>query len=125
VVLGAPDTLLDGADPAHAAALARVEALAAEGGRVVVLALAPGGLPAGDGRPQPLTAVALVAIHDEIRPDIAQTMRALSAAGVDVKVISGDQPQTVRNVAVRSGIPKAPGSKETGRTRMRSAAFAA
>ncbi|HEY2992562.1 MAG TPA: HAD-IC family P-type ATPase, partial [Methylomirabilota bacterium] len=124
-VLGAPDTLLDGADPAHAAALARVEALAAEGGRVVVLALAPGGLPAGDGRPQPLTAVALVAIHDEIRPDIAQTMRALSAAGVDVKVISGDHAQTVRNVAGRSGIPTAPVSTEAELTRLSGAAFEA
>ena len=125
LVLGAPDTLLDGADPAHAAALARVEALAAEGGRVVVLALAPGGLPAGDGRPQPLTAVALVAIHDEIRPDIAQTMRALSAAGVDVKVNSGDHAQTVRNVAGRSGIPTAPVSTEAELTRLSGAAFEA
>jgi len=123
LVLGAPDTLLDGADPAHAAALARVDALAAEGGRVVVLALAPSGLPAGDDRPRPLTAVALVAIHDEIRPDIAQTMSALSASGVEVKVISGDHARTVCNVAGRSGIPTAPVRTEAELTRLSGAAF--
>src|SRR6185436_15316626 len=87
-VLGSPDTLLDPTDAAQAGVLARVEAMTAEGARVVVLALAPAGLgeAAAGTRPAPLVALALVAIQDEIRADIAQTIRALTEHGVDVKV---------------------------------------
>jgi len=126
LVLGSPDTLLDAGDPAHAAALARVEALAREGARVVVLALAPAGLgeaPERDARPAPLVALALVAIHDEIRPDIAETIRALTDHGVEVKVISGDHPHTVASVAARAGIPTAPVTTEAELTRLSGAAF--
>ena len=123
LVLGSPDTLLDPRDPAHAAALARVEALAREGARVVVLARTPGGLGDGHTRPAPLVAVALVAIQDEIRPDIAETIRALTAHGVEVKVISGDHPQTVASVAARAGIPTAPVITEAELTRLNGAAF--
>jgi cation-transporting ATPase E len=89
---------------------------------VVVLALAPAGL-AGEARPSPLVALALVAIHDEIRPDIAGTIRALTAHGVDVKVISGDHPHTVASVAARAGIPTAPVITEAELTRLSGAAF--
>ena len=125
LVLGSPDTLLDPADPAHAAALARVEALTGEGARVVVLARAPVGLGevTADTRPAPLVALALVAIEDEIRADIAQTIRALTERGVDVKVISGDHPQTVGSVAARAGIPTAPVATEAELTRLSGPAF--
>jgi len=125
LVLGSPDTLLDPADAAHAAALARVEALTAEGARVVVLALAPAGLgeAAAGTRPAPLVALALVAIQDEIRADIAQTIRALTEHGVEVKVISGDHPRTVASVAARAGIPTAPVATETELARLTGAAF--
>jgi cation-transporting ATPase E len=125
LVFGAPDTLLDPADAAHAAALARVEALTAEGARVVVLARAPAGLGevAAGTRPAPLVALALVAIQDEIRPDIAETIRALIEHGVDVKVISGDHPHTVASVAARAGIPTAPVATEAELARLSGAAF--
>ncbi len=125
LVFGAPDTLLDPADAAHAAALARVEALTAEGARVVVLALAPAGLGevAAGTRPAPLVALALVAIQDEIRPDIAETIRALIEHGVDVKVVSGDHPHTVASVAARAGIPTAPVATEAELARLSGAAF--
>ncbi|HTO13919.1 MAG TPA: HAD-IC family P-type ATPase [Candidatus Binatia bacterium] len=126
LVLGSPDTLLDAADPAHAAALARVEALTRDGARVVVLGLAPAGLgeaAARDARPAPLVALALVAIHDEIRADIAETIRALTEHGVEVKVISGDHPHTVASVAARAGIPTAPVATEADLARLSGAAF--
>jgi len=124
LVLGSPDTLLDPAEARHAAALARVEKLTVHGARVVVLAQAPAGLgdPAAT-RPAPLVALALVAIHDEVRADIAETIRGLTAQGVDVKVISGDHPQTVSSVAARAGIPTAPVVTETELTRLTGAAF--
>jgi cation-transporting P-type ATPase E len=123
LVLGAPDTLLDPADPAHAAALARQETLTREGARVVVLARAPSGLGGGDARPTPLVALALVAIQDEIRADIAGTIAALTRQGVEVKVISGDHPHTVASVAARAGIPTSPVTTEAELTRLSGAAF--
>lgn len=111
LVLGSPDTLLDPADPGHRTVLARVETLTGEGARVVLLARALDGLaetPAGAARVAPLEPLALVVIHDEIRTDIADTMARLLAHGVEVKIISGDHPQTVRGVATRVGLPAAP-----------------
>ena len=122
-VLGSPDTLLDARDPTHAAALARVETLTREGARVVALALAPAGLGNGEARPTPLVALALVAIQDEIRPDIAATIRSLTEHGVEVKVISGDHPHTVASVAARAGIPAGPVITEVELTRLSGAAF--
>jgi cation-transporting P-type ATPase E len=127
LVLGAPDTLL-AADPAtHADLLTRVDALARQGARVVILAAAPEGLaaatPGAEGIGGGLVPLALVIIHDEIRPDIAATIGALTAAGVEVRVISGDHPETVREVAARAGIPTAPLLTETELAALAGAAF--
>jgi cation-transporting ATPase E len=122
LVLGSPDTLLDPADAVLAPVLARAEVLVREGARVVVFAVAPAGL--GEGaRPSPLEPVALVAIRDEIRGDVAATIAALTAQGVEVKVISGDHPETVRSVAARAGIPTTPVLTEAELTRLSGAAF--
>ena len=107
LVLGSPDTLLPAADPLHADVLARVEALARDGARVVVLATA-GGLEGAERIAGPLRPLALIVISDEVRADIAQTIAALTAGAVEVKVISGDHPETVRSVAGRAGLPTAP-----------------
>jgi cation-transporting P-type ATPase E len=127
LVLGAPDTLLGTDAGTHADLLARVDALTRQGARVVMLAAAPGGL--ADATPNaeriagPLGPLALVVIHDEIRPDIADTIGALTAAGVEVRVISGDHPETVRDVAARSGIPTGPLITEAELAPLTGAAF--
>ena len=43
-----------------------------------------------------LRPVLLVALSDELRPDAGQVMEALAAQGIDFKIISGDNPETVR-----------------------------
>jgi cation-transporting P-type ATPase E len=126
LVLGSPEMLLDPGEPAGAAAMARVEALAREGARVVALALAPAGLDERadhDRPPAPLVPLALVAIHDEVRSDIRATVAALVAQGVEVKIISGDHPETVRNVAGRAGLAIAPVLTEAELTRLTGAAL--
>lgn len=106
VVVGAPDVLLDPALESNRAILGRVAGFTEDGLRVVAAIAAPG----DDidavmhdqrlGRP-----VALAVIRDEIRPDIVDTMKAFGQAGVRVKVISGDNPDTVRAIAGRAGLP--------------------
>lgn len=48
-----------------------------------------------------------VAIRDEIRPTAEQTMRFFVEQGVELRVISGDDPRTVSAIAARAGVPLA------------------
>ena len=48
--------------------------------------------------------LALILIEDTIRPDALSTIEYFKSSGVDVKVISGDNPLTVSMVAKRAGI---------------------
>jgi cation-transporting ATPase E len=105
--LGAPE-ILAGGDPRVATA---VEAQAALGRRVVLIATAaaiardPDGTP--DGLPADLEPRALVLLEDSIRTDAPETLAYFVDQGVDVKVISGDHPETVAAVAGRAGVPGA------------------
>ena len=56
------------------------------------------------GRPEPL---GFVAIHDQIRATAAQTIGYFKEQGVDLKVISGDDPRTVSGIASQVGVPRA------------------
>jgi cation-transporting P-type ATPase E len=102
VYLGAPEVLLDGAHPDVAD---RVAGLAGEGHRVVLMATAPS--LSGDSPPVDLVPRALVLLSDEIRPDAKETLEYFQAQGVELKVISGDHPETVAAVARRAGVPGA------------------
>jgi cation-transporting P-type ATPase E len=55
-------------------------------------------LPAG------LEPLALVSLSDELRPKVQETLRELAAAHVDLKIISGDNPQTVAALARQAGL---------------------
>ena len=50
--------------------------------------------------------LALILIEDTIRPDAIETIDYFKNSGVNVKVISGDNPLTVSMVAKRAGIEK-------------------
>lgn len=56
------------------------------------------------GNPTPL---ALVLIMDKIRPEAPQTIKYFTEQGVTLKVISGDNVNTVSNIAKAAGIPNA------------------
>jgi cation-transporting ATPase E len=101
-LLGAPEILLklNYADYKEA-----VEAWAEKGCRVLLLARQDGPLgetPAGRLRP-----AALVLLSNKLRREAADTFRYFREQGVTVKVISGDNPVTVAEVARRAGIPDA------------------
>ena len=99
-LLGAPDVLLklDYADYRAA-----VEAWAEKGCRVLLLARQEGPLSeTAAGRLRP---AALVLLSNKLRREAADTFRYFAEQGVEVKVISGDNPVTVAEVARRAGIP--------------------
>ena len=59
----------------------------------------------GDELPKNLKPVGLIAIQDHIREDAFETIEYFRNNGVDIKVISGDNPLTVAEIAARAGIP--------------------
>lgn len=55
----------------------------------------------------PVRLLGAVAIRDQIRPTAARTMEYFREQGVDLLVISGDDPRTVSAIAARAGVPHA------------------
>jgi cation-transporting P-type ATPase E len=106
-VLGAPEALSARLDPPVPGP--DVAALTAQGLRVLVLghATAPqAALRDADGRPAlpELRPVAVVALADELRPHVAETIAQFTASGVGLKVLSGDDPRTVAALATQAGM---------------------
>lgn len=62
----------------------------------------------GQGNPQlpPLTPLAVVSLKDELRPQAQETISAFKQLGLQLKVISGDNPRTVAALAKQTGFPE-------------------
>ncbi|PJJ65618.1 HAD-IC family P-type ATPase [Compostimonas suwonensis] len=101
-----------GGDP-HARLRAQAVELAASGRRTLVLAHVPERLNAEHvdeerlpGAPSP---VALLTFRESIRPDARETLAYFAEQGVTVRVISGDNPQTVAAIAREVGLDASDG----------------
>ena len=102
--LGAPEVLL-GAE--HPEVLAQAEQLASAGSRVLLVARWVGDRPDPDAGVGVVEPAALVVIDQRLRPDAADTVAYFLEQGVEVKVISGDNPATVGAIAHQAGVPGA------------------
>jgi cation-transporting P-type ATPase E len=78
-----------------------------EGRRVIALADATEALPAQAGELPPggLRPLGLVVLAEELRPNVRETVSFLLEQGIEIKVLSGDSPQTVAAIARDVGIP--------------------
>ena len=78
-----------------------------EGRRVIALAAAHDSLPADAGElpPDGLTPLGLVVLAEELRPNVRDTVAFLLEQRIEIKVLSGDSPQTVAAIARDVGIP--------------------
>ena len=101
LILGAPERVINAAANAEAAERARV--LAEQGMRVLGFARASE-LPTSGQLNNNTEAQALIVLHDQIRPDIQDTLAAFREQHVALKVISGDNLETVRSIATASGM---------------------
>lgn len=61
----------------------------------------------GENIPSTMKAIALITITDNIREDAASTIEWFKENGVQIKIISGDNPVTVSEVARRVGVENA------------------
>jgi cation-transporting P-type ATPase E len=106
-VLGAPDVLQshlrsgDSLPP-------QARMWASQGRRVLLLACAPtADRPDSEGQPRVpdrLEPLGLVALSDELRHDAAHTLAEFAAVGVQLRLLSGDDPHTVRALALQAGM---------------------
>ncbi len=107
-VLGAPE-MIEGALENRDVLYPQAGEWASEGLRVLLFARgeAPsGGLDAQRPQlPQGLQALGLVALRDELRADARETILSFSEGGIVLKIISGDNPQTVAALAKQAGFP--------------------
>lgn len=104
-LLGAPEVLLSRMARVDEAILARVRTLTADGGRVVLFAFAGvDEVNAESGPPADLIPTHLAVLSERIRPDAPQTLAYFREQGVQVKVLSGDNPATAASVAEAVGL---------------------
>jgi len=83
----------------------RLDALAAQGYRLLALAdAAPDREVTGTCLPDQLRLLGIVAFEDPLRPGVEQAISACRAAGIRVKMITGDHPDTARSVARALGL---------------------
>ena len=61
----------------------------------------------GKDLPDDISVIGIALINDKIRPEAPRTLRYFADQGVEVKIISGDNPITVSNVAKRAGVKNA------------------
>ncbi len=97
--LGAPDFLLAADDPARAL----VERLSAGGKRLLAVVTSDAG-PDSGCLPAGTRTLAVIELEDEIRPDAAEILAYFAEQDVTLKVISGDNQDTVAAIAERAGL---------------------
>src|SRR5450830_5206 len=107
-VLGAPEMMA----PALRAGpdwRTQADAWAARGLRVVLFAGRPEPVAFSDGDrppelPDGMEALGLVCFSDELRPGVKKTLDEFTEAGIEVKIISGDNPRTLTALAMQAGV---------------------
>ena len=96
--LGAPEFLT----PEDRSLMEKVNQYSAEGLRVLLLASSK--VPEEDDSVEDVKPAALIVIEDQIRPEAKDTFAYFREQKVDIKVLSGDNPVTVSQIACKAGL---------------------
>ncbi|MDT8409570.1 MAG: HAD-IC family P-type ATPase [Wenzhouxiangellaceae bacterium] len=121
MIKGAPEVLIEHADSVlddgddgrehgidRDAWRQRLDTLAGEGYRLLALADARSNQQAAEGRlPEKLRLLGIIAFEDPVRAGVDQAIAACHSAGIRVKMITGDHPDTARTVARSLGLKDA------------------
>ncbi|WP_417316852.1 cation-translocating P-type ATPase [Emcibacter sp.] len=102
-VKGAPEALAKVCTPDHGTWLTQAERMAAEGYRVLAIA---GGKVDGQEADnlKGLQFIALVGLIDPVRPEVPDAVARCRGAGVDVRMVTGDHPETALAISRELGI---------------------
>ncbi|MDD1723777.1 MAG: calcium-translocating P-type ATPase, PMCA-type [Methanospirillum sp.] len=100
LVKGAPEII--GAMCASVPDMSHLHKLAGRAMRT--LAFAHGELEACETKPEHLTWDGYVGIRDEVRPDVTEAVKTCNNAGISVKMVTGDSPDTAAAIARETAI---------------------
>lgn len=100
-VLGAPEFVLRGDYEKYRPLM---ESYSADGFRTVLFGRYEG-VPDGQALTESVIPMGLILLTNPIRRDAPETFRYFAQQGVTIKVISGDNPLTVSQIAAEAGIP--------------------
>jgi cation-transporting P-type ATPase E len=100
-ILGGPEMVFAGR-PDSVALLSRATELATTGRRTLVLA--HGTATTDESVPRDAVPVVLLTFREQVRSDARETLDFFARQGVEVRVISGDNPQTVAAIARAVGL---------------------
>lgn len=103
-LVGAPELI---AQEGYAAIREAVEKNSENGSRVLLIAAYQDALPQDKTDSSKVKPLGLLLLSNKIRPNARQTFAFFVRQGVTIKVISGDNPRTVSQVALRAGIQNA------------------
>ena len=103
-LIGAPEMIMG---PRFGLLREATDLLASSGFRVLLLAQYDGVPDEGGLQHNRVYPMALIPLSNRIRPDAPETFRYFVQQGVSVRVISGDNPRTVSEIARQAGIPDA------------------
>lgn len=81
----------------------KISGLASLGERVILVAHSDDPFESKQGKPLNLKALCLIGIEDELREDAKKTLDYFKEQNVELKIISGDHPETVSSLAKRAG----------------------
>ncbi len=101
-VLGAPEVILN---KKYGTIKSMVDEQALMGRRVLLLAKVNGELK--EDLTEDIESLALILIEETIRKDATKTLKYFNDQGVNIKIISGDNPITVSAIAKRAGVNNA------------------
>lgn len=99
LIMGAPERILSNGSKY----LEQVEELSKQGLRVVAFSRLDKE-PENETIPETAQPLALIAISDKLREDIRETLQSFREQNVSLKVISGDNMQTVQTIAKQAGM---------------------
>lgn len=102
--IGAPEFVLSDLSPFIKE---QMEHYVNHGNRVLLLAHSSAQITKNGSLPSTLKPIALIILSDNIRPEAIETINWFKQNEVQVKVISGDNPITVSEIAKRAGIDNA------------------
>ena len=103
-LVGAPEFILGSR---YAEIRETVEPWSAKGCRVLLVAGYAGEPEPGNLEESAVSPLALLLLTNRVRPEAPDTFKYFAQQGVNIKVISGDNPATVSSVAMRAGIQNA------------------
>ena len=108
-VLGALEMLASSLDEIPTEVENKLAEFSNQGLRVLAFAYQPqpAKLHSAEGSPElpRLTLLGLVTFTDELRPHLQRTLDEFITNGINIKIISGDNPQTVAALARQAGLP--------------------